>query len=47
MRINHDPNKGLHNIDIMYKAIGADHIQINSVRIKPRHSQQRFGITEI
>ena len=32
----------------MYKAIGADHVQVNSTRVRPSsQSQQRFGIAEI
>ena len=48
MRVNHDPSKGIKNIYIMYKAIGADHVQFNSIRVGPSmQSQQRFGIAEI
>ena len=48
MRINHDPSKGIKNIDIMYKAIGANHVQVNSIRVRPSmQSQQRFRIAEI
>ena len=48
MRVNHDPSKGIKNIDIMYKAIGANHKQVNSIRVKPiMQSQQRFRIAEI
>ena len=48
MRVNHDPSKGNKNIDIMYKTIGADHVQVNSIRVKPSTlSQQRYGIAEI
>ena len=32
----------------MCKAIGSDHVHVNSIRIKPKmHSQQRFGIAEV
>ena len=48
MRENHDPSKGISNIDMMYKAIGAEHVQINSIRIRPTSpSQQEFGMAEI
>ena len=48
MRVNHDPSKGVSNIDLMYKAIGADHVQVNSIRVRPSsQSQQRVGIAEI
>ena len=48
MRVNHNPSKGIKNIDIMYKAIGADHVQVNSIRVRPSlQSQQRFRIAEI
>ena len=48
MRVNHDPSKGINNMDIMYKAIGADHVQVNSIRVRPSsQSQQRFRIAEI
>ena len=33
MRVNYDPKKGVKNIDIMYNEIGANHIQINSIRV--------------
>ena len=46
--MNYDPSKGIKNIDIIYKAIGADHVQVNSIRVKPStQSQQRFRIAEI
>ena len=48
MRENHDPSKGISNMDLMYRAIGAEHVQINSIRIRPTSpSQQEFGMTEI
>ena len=48
MRVNYDPSKGRKNIDIMYEAIGADHVQVNSIRVKTStQSQQRFGKAEI
>ena len=48
LRVNYDPSKGLLNIDIMNDAIGADHVQINSIRVKEStQSQQRFGIADI
>ena len=48
MRVNYDPSKGLKNIHIMYEAIGANHVQVNSIRVKPnKQSQQRFGIAEL
>ena len=48
MRVNHDTSKGIKNIDIMYKAIRADHVQVNSIRVKTStKSQQRFRIAEI
>ncbi len=48
MRENQDPSKGTRNMDMMYKAIGADHVQINSIRVRPTSSSQhKFGIAEI
>ena len=35
-------------MDMMYKAIGAEHVQINSIRVRPTSpSQQEFGMAEI
>ena len=48
MRENHDPSKGISNMDLMYRAIGAEHVQINSIRIRPTSpSQQEFEMAEI
>ena len=48
MRVNHDPSKGIRNIDLIYTAIGADHVQVNSIRVRPSlQSQQRFRIAQI
>ena len=41
MRVNYDPCIGLRNIDIMYDEIGANHIQINSIRVKMVHNHSR------
>ena len=35
MRENHDPWKGISNMGMMYKAIRAENVQINSIRIRP------------
>ena len=41
MRVNYDPKKGVKNIDIMYNEIGANHIQINSIRVNEAHNHNR------
>ena len=33
LRVNHDPNKKLNNIRIMYRIIGAEQVQVNTIRI--------------
>ena len=41
MRVNYDPKKGKRNIDIMNKEIGANHIQINSIRANESSQSQQ------
>ena len=48
MRVNYDPKKGKRNIDIMNKEIGANHIQINSIRANESSQlQQEYRIADI
>ena len=48
MRANHNLSKGIFNMNTMYNVIGADHVQVNSIRVNlSMQSQQRFGIAEI
>ena len=48
IRVNYNPREGINIIDIMYKAMGSDHVQVNSIKIKPSvHPQQRYGIAEV
>ena len=42
------PTKRFKNIDIMYNEIGANHMQINSIRVnKSKQPQQKYGIANI
>ena len=48
MRVNYDPAKGRHNIDNLYKEVGVNNIQINSIRAEEySQSQQRYRIADI
>ena len=48
MRINYDPKKGKRNIDNLYKEIGVNHIQVNSLRTNEYlQSWQKYGIADI
>ena len=46
MRFNHNPKIGVKNLDIMFNVLGTDHVQINSVSIKP-YNKPEFGIAQI
>ena len=45
MRFNHDPEIGVRNLDIMFNALKADHIQTNSASIKP-YNKPEYGTPE-
>ena len=48
MRVKYNSKKGKRNIDDMYKEIGVNHIQVNSIRANQySQSQQRYGIADI
>ena len=48
LRVNHHPHKGLNNISAMYKAMGTEHVQVNTIRINSdTQSQERSEIPKI
>ena len=48
MRVNHDLKEGIHNIHTMYNSLGSDHIQINSITVKPETQRhEKFGLPDI
>ena len=40
LRVNHDPSKKLNNIRIMYRVIGAEQVQVNTIRINSNTETQ-------
>ena len=45
LRVNHDPSKKLDNIRMMYRVIGAEQVQVNTIRINPNTNTQERSET--
>ena len=48
LKLNHNPSMGIHNITKMYRAIGTEHVQVNTIKVKlSTQTRPESGITEI